>query len=51
LEQAGIAMAYALTDLESDVARCMSDAGPLLERLAAVVARAELPATSSHAEA
>lgn len=30
---AGFARAYALTDLEPDPARCMAEAGPLLERL------------------
>jgi glycerate 2-kinase len=39
LVPAGISAAYALTDLEPDPARCMADAGPLLERLAANVAR------------
>jgi glycerate 2-kinase len=38
LEPAGIQAAYALTDLEPDQDRCMTDAGPLLERLAADVA-------------
>jgi glycerate kinase len=38
LEPAGIQAAYALTDLEPDRERCMTDAGPLLERLAANVA-------------
>jgi glycerate 2-kinase len=38
LELAGIRAAYALTDLEPDPDRCMTDAGPLLERLAAKVA-------------
>jgi glycerate kinase len=38
LRGAGIAAAYALTDLEPDVARCIADAGPLLERLAGRVA-------------
>jgi glycerate 2-kinase len=38
LERAGIQAAYALTDLEPDQERCMADAGPLLERLAATVA-------------
>jgi glycerate kinase len=36
---AGIRRAYALTDLEPDPARCMAGAGPLLERLAADIAR------------
>lgn len=35
LHAAGIRDAFALTDLEPDPARCMADAGPLLERLAA----------------
>ena len=34
LRAAGIEAAYALTDIEPDVARCIADAGPLLERLA-----------------
>jgi glycerate kinase len=34
LKGAGIERAYALTDLEKDSARCMSEAGPLLEKLA-----------------
>ena len=34
----GIRAAYALTDIEPDPARCMSEAGPLLERLATRVA-------------
>ena len=31
LQTAGIAAAYALTDIEPDVQRCLADAGPLLE--------------------
>jgi glycerate kinase len=38
LQQAGITRAYALTDIESDVTRCLAEAGPLLERLAERVA-------------
>jgi glycerate kinase len=38
LEAAGIQAAYALTDIEPDPDRCMTEAGPLLERLAAKVA-------------
>jgi glycerate kinase len=38
LEPAGILSAYALTDIEPDPGRCMTEAGPLLERLAAKVA-------------
>lgn len=37
---AGFQAAYALTDLESDPARCMAEAGPLLERLAEEIGRA-----------
>ncbi|MEV5505728.1 glycerate kinase [Streptomyces orinoci] len=37
-EALGLAAAYPLTSLEPDVRRCMADAGPLLERLAARVA-------------
>ena len=44
LNGAGIDTAYALTDLEPDVARCMTDAAPLLERLAQQIARDELQA-------
>ena len=39
LAPAGILAAYALTDIEPDPDRCMTEAGPLLERLAATVAR------------
>jgi glycerate 2-kinase len=38
LAGAGIARAYALTDIEPDLDRCRSQAGPLLERLAARIA-------------
>lgn len=38
LREAGIAAAYALTDLEPDPARCMAEAAALLERLAARIA-------------
>lgn len=38
LAPTGIRAAYALTDIEPDPARCMSEAGPLLERLATRVA-------------
>jgi glycerate kinase len=38
LHGAGIRAGYALTDLEPDVARCIAEAGPLLEQLAARVA-------------
>lgn len=39
LEGAGIRRAYALTEEEPDVARCIADAGPILERVAARLAR------------
>jgi glycerate kinase len=38
LQRAGISRAYSLTDLEPDLARCIADAGNLLERTAAAVA-------------
>ncbi|MGP3954949.1 glycerate kinase [Nonomuraea sp. 3N208] len=38
LKAAGIEAAYALTDLEPDLDRCIAEAGPLLERLAARIA-------------
>lgn len=43
LESAGIRSAYALTDLEPDLARCITQAGPLLERLGAQIAADWLP--------
>lgn len=42
LHSAGIDAAYALVDLEPDVARCMTEAAPLLERLGQKIARDEL---------
>ncbi|MEU8381293.1 glycerate kinase, partial [Streptosporangium sp. NPDC048865] len=42
LAAAGITAAYALTDIEPDPAVCMSQAGPLLERLARTVAERHL---------
>ncbi|MCF3176067.1 glycerate kinase [Streptomyces sioyaensis] len=39
LRAAGIRRAYALTDLEPDPARCMAEAGPLLEQAAERLAR------------
>ncbi|MER6109490.1 glycerate kinase [Streptomyces hirsutus] len=39
LGRAGIRRAYALTDLEPDVATCIAEAGPLLERTAEWIAR------------
>ncbi|MEU5432868.1 glycerate kinase [Streptomyces sp. NPDC020719] len=39
LGRAGIRRAYALTDLEPDPARCMAEAGPLLERTAERIAQ------------
>ncbi|MGS0684985.1 glycerate kinase [Nakamurella sp. GG22] len=45
LRAAGIVAAYSLLDIEPDPARCMSDAGPLLERLAEAVAADQLQAS------
>ncbi|WP_208761240.1 glycerate kinase [Microbispora hainanensis] len=42
LRAAGIDAAYALTDIEPDVRRCMAEAAPLLERLAARIAAGHL---------
>ena len=38
LRAAEISAAYALTDIEPDVAQCMTNAGPLVERLAGFIA-------------
>ncbi|MFE0509844.1 glycerate kinase [Streptomyces sp. NPDC058964] len=38
LQGAGIAAAYPLTSVEPDVARCIADAGPILERVASRIA-------------
>nr|MDP9461008.1 glycerate kinase [Actinomycetota bacterium] len=49
LADAGIRAAYALTDLEPDLTRCMTEAGPLLQRLSERIAHEwlldRLPAT------
>ncbi|MEU6658204.1 glycerate kinase [Streptomyces sp. NPDC046821] len=39
LGKAGIRRAYALTDVEPDVARCIAEAGPILEEVAERIAR------------
>jgi glycerate 2-kinase len=39
LRSAGIARAYALADIEPDLARCLAQPGPLLEELAGDIAR------------
>lgn len=39
LGKAGIRRAYALTEAEPDVAKCIADAGPILERVAERIAR------------
>ncbi|CAM5341357.1 Glycerate kinase OS=Streptomyces alboniger OX=132473 GN=CP975_29880 PE=3 SV=1 [Streptomyces alboniger] len=39
LGRAGIRRAYALTDVEPDVARCIAEAGPILEELAEALGR------------
>ncbi|MCW2881750.1 MAG: glycerate kinase [Sphaerisporangium sp.] len=49
LRAAGIQAAFALTDLENDVRRCMEEAGPLLERLATTLAADWLPSAPVHA--
>ncbi|MGW7407827.1 glycerate kinase [Streptomyces sp. NPDC054833] len=38
LEGAGIVRAYPLTSVEPDVAKCIADAGPILERVASLIA-------------
>jgi glycerate 2-kinase len=43
LRAAGISAAYALTDIESDVTQCMTNAGPLLERLTERIVAEWLP--------
>jgi glycerate kinase len=45
LNQAGIVAAYALTDLEPDVRRCIADPTPLLRRLGERIAVDHLPST------
>jgi len=47
LRAAGIEAAYALTDLEDDVGRCIEQAGPLLERLAGRIARDRLDTSAA----
>ncbi|MEV7813696.1 glycerate kinase [Streptomyces flaveolus] len=42
LLRAGISQAYPLTSVEPDVARCIADAGPILERVAARIAQDHL---------
>ncbi|HET8717624.1 MAG TPA: glycerate kinase [Nocardioidaceae bacterium] len=49
LEQAGIAAAYALTDLEPDVDRCLREPVPLLERLGEQLAQTHLSGAAEHA--
>ncbi|MFF7187644.1 glycerate kinase [Streptomyces sp. NPDC008222] len=39
LGRAGIRRAYPLTDTEPDIAKCLTDAGPILERVAERIAR------------
>jgi glycerate 2-kinase len=43
LRAAGITAAYALTDLETDVGRCLADPAPLLVRLGELIATDHLP--------
>ncbi|MGW1601193.1 glycerate kinase [Streptomyces eurythermus] len=42
LHRAGISEAYPLTSVEPDVAKCIADAGPILERVAARIAEHRL---------
>jgi glycerate kinase len=42
LQRAGIEQAYPLTSVEPDVAKCIADAGPILERVAARIAEDHL---------
>jgi glycerate kinase len=46
LKPAGILAAYALTDIEPDPQRCMTEAGPLLEQLAMKVALDWVPGSN-----
>jgi glycerate kinase len=39
LERAGIRRAYALTEIEPDVVKCIAEAGPILERVGESIAR------------
>ena len=48
LQDAGIDEAYALVDLEPDVARCMTEAAPLLERLGQKIGRTLDVSPTSH---
>ena len=47
LRGAGIQQAYALTDIEPDLQRCLTEAGPLLEQRARALARDWLAAPRS----
>jgi glycerate kinase len=47
LRQAGIAAAYALTDLEPDVRKCIADPAPLLRQLGERIAVDHLPVTGA----
>ncbi|MFC4532187.1 glycerate kinase [Sphaerisporangium dianthi] len=49
LRAAGIQAAFALTDIEDDLRRCMDEAGPLLERLATTLAAGWLSKAPAHA--
>jgi glycerate kinase len=47
LTAAGVRRAYALTDIESDVQRCINDPGPLLEQLGRQIAEDAAVAAST----
>jgi glycerate kinase len=54
LRGAGIQQAYALTDIETDVQRSLTEAGPLLEQRVRALARdwlSEPRSSESHEEA
>jgi glycerate kinase len=46
LREAGITAAYALTDLEPDVRRCIAEPIPLLRRLGERIAADHLPSST-----
>jgi glycerate 2-kinase len=50
LAAAGVTQAYALTDIEPDLARCLAEPGPLLERLARKLAEDWLSGSTAEDE-
>ena len=47
LREAGVLAAYALTELEPDVRKCIAEPQPLLERIGERIAREHLTMTRS----